>query len=110
MQSGNSRDIACVVEQSDKLPPDLRLDGAVCGPIGRAVGAAAVQAGIAREAVTVKARAVSPYLMAVTVNVDGVDLPEQKLGSSDRALTTASIDRFAAGLARQVTEFAASRR
>lgn len=110
MQPAASQDIRCTVEQADRLPPELRQDGAICGPLGRAVAAAAAQAGVPRESVAVKVKALSPYLLAVTVSVDGADLPEQKLGSSDRALTTASIDRLGIGLARQLTEFAAARR
>lgn len=110
MRPADSKTIACSIENGDKLPPALRADGAVCGPITRSTLAAAEQSGISSQAVAIKVKAVTPYLLAVTLSVDGATLPEQKLGSSDRALTPSAIDRLAAGLARQLTIFAATRR
>lgn len=110
MQPEEKQSVRCSVEDSGKLPPELRAAGAICDPIERAVHAAAANSSLALDSVSVKVKVVTPYLLAVSMTVEGQDLPEQKLGSSDRALTRGSIERLAAGVARRLGDYAAARR
>lgn len=110
MQPRETQSVNCAVEGADKLPPELREDGAVCGPLVRAAQAAAAEANIDAGALSLKVRALAPHLLSATVTVDGVALPEQKLGASDRPLNPRSIDMLARALAGQLAEYGASRR
>jgi hypothetical protein len=99
--------VNCTVENLEKLPAGLRQQEAVCGPLGRAVEAAAAKAALAPGAVTLRVVVDSQYKLAATATVNGTALPEQKLGSSDRPLTTGSIEMLASAVAAQLAEFGA---
>lgn len=109
MRASDSQSVECSVQDADRLPGDLRREGAVCGPLGRAVASAALEAKLPPEAVNVHVTVLAPHLISARLTVDGTALPEQKLGSSNRPLNTRSIDMLAGALAGQVAEFGASR-
>jgi hypothetical protein len=110
MQPAANPDVRCSLEQSANLPPALRQEEQICGPVSRALAAAAAASGVRADAVAVRVRAVTPQMLTASVSVDGADMPEQSLRISDRALNARSIERFADGLGRQLGQFVASRR
>jgi len=107
MRPANQEAVDCTVENADKLPGELRGSEAVCGPIVRAVTS---KADLNGKAVSLRVVVDSPYKVTVTATVNGTALPEQKLASSDRALTNASIERLGNAVAEQVANFGAGRR
>ena len=107
MRPASHQAVNCTVENADKLPDALRGSDAVCGPIVRAVKS---QADLSGKAVAVRVVVNSAYKATVTATVNGTALPEQKLASSDRAITDAALERLGNAVAAQVANFGAGAR
>lgn len=88
----------CHVIGGEKLPPDSGGSDALCAAIEKAVSAQAPG-----SAYTVEVRVISASRLSATLKTaDGRTLPDQNFAISDRALTSASFDRFAETLAAEL--------
>lgn len=88
----------CEVIGDHKLPAETGGATALCAAIERAAAARAPGVGY-----SVKVRVLSPSRLAATVTTsDGHALPAVNHAISDRSLSKASIERFAAAVAAQL--------
>ncbi len=110
MRPADKSSVSCTVQNLEKLPADLRHQESICGPLVSAAQTAAGKAALASNAVTLRVVVDSPYKLAATAIVNGTALPEQKLASADRPLTSGSIEMLAGALASQLADFGAKQR
>jgi hypothetical protein len=90
----------CRVVGGDKLPRETGGADALCRAIKEAVAARAP-----KLQYSAAVRVLSTSSLAATVKfADGRTLPEQRMATMDRALTKASIERFAQALASEMAE------
>lgn len=94
MNSSSAQLVDCRVIGGEKLPASAGGPTALCDAVARAAAAATP----ARK-FTVEIRVLgSSALTATLTTAEGETLPEQKFASSDRDLTSSSLDRFANAL------------
>jgi len=83
----------CRVVAAAKLPAEAGGAASICSEIERAMGAA-----VPNVRYKVEVRVVTPARLSARMVVEGRELPELNLASSDRELTAGAIRRFAKSL------------
>lgn len=100
MSASQPKAARCHVVGGDRLPPETGGAGALCRAIEKAVSARAPELRY-----TAAVRVLSASSLAATIKfADGRALPEQRMATMDRALSKASIERFAQAIAAEMAK------
>jgi len=100
MKTVSSEPARCRVVGGDKLPAGAGGEQALCAAVEAAVAAEAP-----RTAASIEVRVLSASSLAATIKTaNGRTLPEQRMAIMDRALTKASIERFAKAIAAELAK------
>ena len=100
MNSISAEGLRCSVQGEEKLPAELCGEPAICAAIAGAALPELERSGIAPDSVAVTVTVGSPFLMSAAVSVGDRDLPEQKVGISDRPLNARAVKMLADAVAR----------
>lgn len=102
MNTGKDAAIHCVVERSDKLPPELSAD-ALCAAVRRAATPALERSGLNPTALSVRITVDSDTKLSAFATLNGKILPDHHVGIADRALNERAVDMLATAIAADVT-------